>query len=415
MTPPQWHPLRLQTTTPAFLGRYPDLEATQKEIPFPVPSLRGVLAYWLRALAGPCVGNNISELLRLEGDLFGEPAGAGPSRPSRILLRGDRIQTMPPGKPGSDLLYLMGPGLIEDKKLPAERKPPPRRLAPSPLHLDVKNLGRPEHADLFLCALWALRAFGGIGARSRRGFGTLALAEDQAPALKHSERFKRAWLLVDRLDHLDNVLACVADALRELGFPDQGFGEDQPRYPCLASGWFRFDERLLPGSRVEEVLGQVGKALRGFRHPKPPGWTPPPGKPYVLPSTEGYRKVVTPFVDHTTPTWPFVDGALGLPIVYTVKGTTWSPDISVTVEPVDGTTPTRRASPLWLRVSKLPGGWRLRSLAFHSEWLPENLNLRVKTANADAPVVEPTPEQIRARLDSWFDQLPNTLNSPGTT
>src|SRR5690606_16911500 len=59
---PPWHRLQLETTTTAFLGRFPDASLTSGQIPFPVPSLRGALAYWLRALAGPYVGDEISQL-----------------------------------------------------------------------------------------------------------------------------------------------------------------------------------------------------------------------------------------------------------------------------------------------------------------------------------------------------------------
>jgi hypothetical protein len=414
MAPSKWHPLPLRTVTPAFLGRYPDMDARDREIPFPVASLRGVLAYWLRALAGPYIGNNVAELLRVESDLFGRPADTGPARPSRILLRADRIRTAPlPDRPKAELAYLMGPGLIDDEQ------PSPRRLQPGRLPLEVKNTGRPEHADLFLSALWALRTFGGIGARSRRGFGTLAMEQGRMP-LEHTTNFDPAWLYGNRADHLDDILACVATTLQKLDFQADDFGGAQPQYPCFAHGWFRLDERPISSdptnprertSAEENVLRRLGTALREFRHPRPStDWLPPPGQPWVMPASEGYRNVIEPHVNGGRPSQPFTDGALGLPIVYTVQGRA-----KATVEPFDGTEATRRASPLWLRVTPIFREWRLRSLAFHATWLPEDTQLRVRVIDPNpepADVIKPSPEQVRARLDSWFESLPNLIDNP---
>lgn len=139
--------------------------------------MRGVLAYWLRALVGAHLGNEIDQLHAVESAVFGSAKTEHSGGPSPIQIRGGRVQfaVLPPGgEPG--VRYLMGPGLtsVED--------PPSRYLAPGSLWLRVRNAGAVAAGDLFLAALWALRAFGGVGARSRRGFGTLAVDQVLAVA-----------------------------------------------------------------------------------------------------------------------------------------------------------------------------------------------------------------------------------------
>ncbi|MEV4565134.1 RAMP superfamily CRISPR-associated protein [Nonomuraea sp. NPDC049419] len=387
-----WHPLPLSTVTRAFLGRYPRIDMRSGQMMFPIPSLRGALAYWLRALAGPYVGDDITELLRAEAELFGAASdgSSGSSNPSRILLRGNRITVGAPEANG-DLAYLMGPGLT------ARNEPKPRQLPPCGLSLEVRNDGSALHADLFLSALWALRTFGGIGARARRGFGTLAFNREAGLKLEKAT-FERAWLIRDSHDDLPQVLTCVAGALAELRIR-QGTFTGQPRYPCFAEGWYRVEAHPMGISGQDtNALTALGKKLRTFRHPGEPRHN---GK---LPNTAGYREVARPYAKQAAPTGAFNAGALGLPVVYTVHGFRES----VTVEPIttDGS-PARRASPLWLRVTNGRSGWLLRSLAFYNEWLPEDMSLQVKMGRrgADrepAPVTKPNGDVVRAELDAWF-------------
>ncbi|GAB2954037.1 RAMP superfamily CRISPR-associated protein [Nonomuraea fastidiosa] len=382
-----WHSLPLSTVTRAFLGRYPRVGMRSGQMMFPIPSLRGTLAYWLRALAGPYVGDDITELLRAEAELFGA-ASDGSSRPSRILLRGNRINVGAPEAKG-DLAYLMGPGLTTDPK--------PRQLPPCSLPLKVKNDGSALHTDLFLSALWALRTFGGIGARARRGFGTLAFNQSTRLELQASA-FDRQWLIRNSHTDLPHVLACVAEALKELGIR-KGTFSGQPHYPCFAEGWYRVEDHPMNiRGQDTDALASLGELLKAFRHQTDPRGN---GK---LPNTAGYREVARPYANGTAPTGVFNAGALGLPVVYTVHGHSES----VTVEPVtaDGT-PARRASPLWLRVTNGRGGWLLRSLAFHAEWLPEDMKLRVKKGSGGvgrrpAHVERPDEDAVKAELDDWF-------------
>lgn len=394
MTRSTWHDLTVTTITPAFLGKFEDGE-TGARIPFPVPSLRGVLAYWLRALAGAHVGENLSSLRKAESAVFGSARRGDSGGPSPIWLRGPLISLTqyPSRNPAAvadpDVAYLMGPGLRDriGRYLPAgEQK------------LQVRNTGDPVHADLFLCALWGLQAFGGIGTRARRGFGTLSVTW---PSGLQAERFNTRWLSANSPDDLPDVLACVADCLDDLAIPRTA-ETAQPGYPRfdLAKTWYLQEpDILIPAARsADEALAWAGARLREFRINSD-----------EHPNTAGYREVVRPYLAGQRPAAEYAAGTLGLPVVYTQKKTERNPDPrSATVEPVIDGQPSRRASPLWLRVYGKGTTWKLRSLAFNAVWLPDperNLRIRETTEHAALSakqVIPPSKDTIHAELARWF-------------
>lgn len=411
--PEPWHELPVRMVTPGFLGRFdPDGHEHAVTVPFPVPSLRGVLAYWLRALAGAHLGNDIDRLHNVEAAVFGAAKTESSGGQSPIHLRAGRVRftafdlrEQPDG-----LRYLMGPGLTSS--------PPPRFLAPGPVNLRVRNLGSPSTADLFLSALWALRAFGGIGARTRRGFGTLSVA--QVPGLA-TRRFDPAWLQRDTVDDINSVVACVGSAIDDLGFAAD-LGRDKardvtPRYPCFAAGHYRHssdDEDQLRGVAADwrAAFDNAGTWLWAFRHGA--SRHSPESPPVKGAHSQTYEDVVKPFLD--TPTggrWtqkgPLTAAALGLPIPYTDHQGQRKPggkreQRTATVEvQIDGQ-PARRASPLWLRVRHDGTAWRLRSLALYNEWLPPppGATLRIKSDGRSAPIDVPSAQQIRDELARWF-------------
>jgi hypothetical protein len=411
--PEPWHELPLRLVTPAFLGHFDATDQKQAIAPFPVPSLRGVLAYWLRALAGAHVGNDTERLHDVEAAVFGAAKTDTSGGQSPIQLRAGRVRlTVFDFRSEADgLRYLMGPGLT------ASTDQPPRFLAPGAVSVRVRNLGSAPVADLFLGALWALRTFGGIGARTRRGFGTLALSGiPQIPTAS----FDPAWMQRDHADDLAAVIGCVGSAISELKLMaghdrDEAF-RDAPLYPCFAAGGYRCGsdaEDQLPGTAADwrAALDTAGTWLWGFRHGasrRLPGSQPAKGT-----HTQSYNDVIKPYLDHPTSErtqkGPLTAAALGLPIPYSDhQGPRESKDRqrkAVVDVLIDGHS-ARRASPLWLRVRRDQATWRLRSLAFYNEWLPPSprTHLQVKQkASPPGPIDLLTAQQVRAEIDRWFD------------
>jgi hypothetical protein len=394
MAATNWHPLALTAETPMFLGRFASTSVKDGQIPFPVPSLRGALAYWLRTLSGAHVGDNLASLAKAESAVFGGARSGDSGGPSVIWIRGRLIGVS--RYPGTDtnVAYLMGPGL-RDSKEPAAR----HLKAGTTINLFVRNTGGPAHADLFLSALWALRTFGGIGARARRGFGTVSVNIQQLRL--PCARFQQEWLYRDSVDDLPDVLDCVSGTLTDLGIPRTADDTVQPSYPRFdqSAQWYLLEpDVVIPDAeRYEAALAWVGERLRTFRLD---------GDDNL--NTAGYREIVRPYLNGTAFTAAFRAGALGLPVVYTEKAT--QPGIdgrSATIEPVVNGQSSRRASPLWLRVHRVGRTWRLRSLAFNAVWLPDSAQLQIKATKGvtrgELPVQPPSPDLIRQELQRWFE------------
>lgn len=263
-----------------------------------------------------------------------------------------------------------------------------------------------------------MRTFGGIGARTRRGFGTLAV--DAAPDLT-AGCFDHAWLRRDNVDDLGPVVRCVAAAIEDLGIiaaaSRGGSLAGLPRYPCFAANRYRHsadDEDQLPGlaNGWTAALDRSGHWLWGFRHNKGrriTGTLVPTGV-----HSQSYTDVVQPFLDNPagrhTQNGPMTAAALGLPVPYSdhqgprVDGKATQRRAIVEVL-IDGQ-PARRASPLWLRVRHDGASWRLRSLAFATEWLPPEAEPRLRITKVRGPgsaqVDLLTQTQVETELNRWF-------------
>lgn len=186
--------LKLQILTPAFIGgaraRHPD-----KEMPFRPPSVRGALRWWFRAgLAGVLWPQSVSldslnakdredalkreekrcieELRRLETMVFGSTDRASPLAVG--VPRGAVIRHIdqPSRHSQAGLLYL-GYGVFDGGVDAVETEP--GGYVDLPLFL---NHRAPDGvAPVLAATLWLWTHLGGIGARSRRGWGSLGAVE----------------------------------------------------------------------------------------------------------------------------------------------------------------------------------------------------------------------------------------------
>jgi CRISPR type III-B/RAMP module RAMP protein Cmr1 len=195
--PPPWEEIKLALVTPAVLGGARPREVDPHH-PLRVPSVRGCLRHWFRfgvaaqlhvggedaaAGGGPTrLSDAAVRLLRLlEGELFGEVFGAGdqPTRASRLVIRpvSDPLEVRALNAPaqGSGLGYL-GYGLFQRDQQTTALMPGQftlkLRVDRAPLE-DEAAYQRLRGAVAATIALWA--TCGGLGSRTRRGWGSLEL------------------------------------------------------------------------------------------------------------------------------------------------------------------------------------------------------------------------------------------------
>lgn len=148
-----------ELVTPGFCAG-----ASQKTAEIRIPSIKGVLRFWWRALAWSRYKGLLPRIRSEEAALF----GAASSGQSRVLLRyrGEQLKATDVSLDGIGLRYL-GYGAIGRKS-----------LEPG-LAVEVEAFCRTDldddQAETLRLALVALGLLGGIGSRSRNGFGSLSL------------------------------------------------------------------------------------------------------------------------------------------------------------------------------------------------------------------------------------------------
>lgn len=154
-------------TTPLFWGGFD----AEKEAEIRPPSLKGLLRFWFRAIALPQLGT-LDAVWAMEQELFGSTKNQ-----SSFLLTVADVDTQQAKEPlnlkkGFGLSYL-GYGVIDTRGNP--QRPYLRGGGRFKVRLlSGKTLGK-EQLNLLIQAIKALGLFGGAGARSRKGFGSLSL------------------------------------------------------------------------------------------------------------------------------------------------------------------------------------------------------------------------------------------------
>ena len=189
----EWITLTLQVTTPLFNGSAdPDDTGgfrAENEPGVRVASIRGAMRFWFRALAGTLAGPDVRLLSSLERRVFGgiadQRSGGEAATASPLILR------LPdPPKPSRDasflerpegtwISYLLGLGLMRPGQGGASLLRSCVAPGGKPFELKIGfRHDRRATADvqqaieaLALASLWLTCAYGGLGARVRRGFG----------------------------------------------------------------------------------------------------------------------------------------------------------------------------------------------------------------------------------------------------
>lgn len=368
----------LQTVTPLFLGGSDPRETAELR----PASFRGALRFWLRALIGAHVENlNLDALRQAEAAVFGDTAEIGGS-PVILRLSGSpepvEYQAVRQKAGLRYLFFSMGQrqgGITRWRKcFPAGGR--------FELTLQTRSPGRSDGQETAFrraaAALWLLSRLGGLGARSRRGAGSLCPTgapqgwPSDLPAFQSQARTPRA--LQEEL----------AESLRVLP-PKVGLGratkspEPSP-FDILHPDACRICVLDKPWRSWEDALDSVGGAFQAFRRRRPPDY-------------DNVKGVVSGRSKHLD---PVQRAAFGLPIVFYfsslggAKGT------------LEGATHNRRASPLLVKVAPLADGRCAVVLTrFRAPLLGRDERLTLKLPSG--PVFAPPPDLDL--IDDFLDAL----------
>ncbi len=401
--------LRCEVVTPLFCSG-----ADQAEAEFRPPSVRGLVRYWFRALLGGVVGHDLPTLRALESKVFGDTRRASTAsfrtRPEHVETkqRGDRIDSVRSG-----LMYVGYPFYKWQRQ---ERTHTLARgmLAPgSTWSLEVllpRSKGNVR--DVVTGALWTAFLFGGLGSRSRRGFGTIRVETASGASALQWRWPRQPEAFVDWVrKNLQAVDGALCAFVRDQGITPERHLLDVATSTTSAfasfSRWRAVAFTHTTWRSWEPVLHDVGTFMRQFREVPRSGARQPHWKPTV---TQDYRAVVSRFLDGELNSGEAVDlkhDAFGLPIQYRSPGRQGALAI---LEWEEG---DRRGSPLFVHPVKFDDNrYGLLCLLMASQFLPAEARAKLQVSDRNWPSSRPKPDPVPVEPAS-FDILHAFLNALG--
>lgn len=405
-----WQTIKLRVETPMFCG------GPNQEPGLRVSSIKGEIRFWLRAILGGVLGDNLDLIAEVESSLLGSTERSSkvlfriPQQPDNIVVDGDSddddfyysLNTQYESFKG--LVYMLGQGLCQ-YSTETRAFHLTRGFIPIGATFDLKMRFTREYTlaerALLQWAMWAAFTIGGIGARNRRGFGRVRV--DNCPGeLKILANLPPNALLSPR--GRDTILVGMRQEARSVAtkvlgnrFRTTSPSEDFPSFSSMSS--FKWDAHLdnAPFSNDWDLaFAQVGLKLRTFRANEevtPQGYLPARKTHEWLHTIYGEQKSHFPL------------GALGLPIVFKGKNRRFgTPEEKVTAYASNGE--VRWPSPLFLTLIKANNGYRLVSLFFITKFLPP---IGGETATVDymfdgrhSSTLQVEDQDASLLADQWF-------------
>jgi len=385
--------------TPMFLGGADNSSTAEMR----VPSIRGALRYWFRALAGRTCGDDLSKVRLMEEVVFGSTNQAGAVR-IKIENPGHKTRGVEPAwHCGSGLAYLGGQGLFAWDRNARRQKLSRPCLEPGGTFDLVMQGPRVELAATYASLLMLVR-FGGLGSRSRKGFGSLSAVSSDLPHEKwpnlclpddpssfgQSLAYEHKWSRV-AVEHLCKCLGklseewsdpSLADFRGDVPGPSMAL-PDFPSFSCVRARIFmvtRGGARAAFGSFGDwlDPMNQLGGFLREIRETNQRSANPP----YVS-LTKDYVNTVRPFmIDPSVANKDAYADVFGLPIHFRSSGrgaeatVTWrktTREHELTGDQIDQEEmeDKRRASPIFMSFSRAEKWMCLSFLVFGSRFLPD--------------------------------------------
>lgn len=376
--------LNLETVTPLFLGGAdprgePELRAA---------SIRGALRFWLRALLGGVIGDSLDDLRKAESAVFGSTDGASP-----VVVRihhSGALKTAPfsqlaDGKPGIAYLFFAARGTHTEPK---------RYAIPAETSFELKLLLRPgaktDHVfEQAYAALWLLTHLGGLGARSRRGAGSLQVtkvikANDLLSGLPPLE------VQSDTPERLQEELKQGLKRFREITGTSATITSPSAfdvLHPDACKIWV-VDKAF---NSWKEALDSVGRQMQRFRNRRQPDY-------------QNVKKAV----QGRPLTQPVQRAAFGLPIVFYYRS------LQGAKGTLGGEHHDRRASPLFIRVTRLKNGkYALVLTFFRAKLLEDGERLKLKRKGPPAFVNAPDLSLIETFIQDIKQNIAPCLEVTG--
>lgn len=368
--------VKLDLITPAFLGG-PDRHAQQSPR---LPGIKAWLRQWWRAWNGHL---SVTQLRQREAAIFGS------------IDLGTKLRVLHPrqfqqlellardqdyGSGGSALGYL-GYGPVAYEKPKKGNRTQIDALAPNQtMHFRLAHSDRPA-LDEVLKSLWLASALGGVGSRSRRGWGSLLLARGET--VSGLPDLRSAQTRDEYRDALFYGLDTIAPLAARRKAEDLSW--------TALSQETRIVLSVKPFSSWRGAMEDLGNKLIAFRSRDKrgdPKAEPGPDYHKTKAQLRGELPDDTTLPERAAFGMPYAQAFSSLPKVHSRRSPT------ATFTPIwtenDRTVEGRRASPLFCKVVRLGGGDFIWQVAFlPSQALPAGATVRGE--RTDVQPTEPLP------------------------
>ncbi len=239
-----------QVTTPMFMSG-----SDQSVAEFRVPSLLGALRFWYRATAPTRLIQDTTALNRVEAELFGSSdidlgQAAFLTRADTKGISFARCNKQFWDKPGCGYLGFGILGRVQERGYISPGSTIKIRFVMRLKHRKDGSGYYPDHAGL-IKSIKAVTLFGGLGARSRRGFGSLSLVSLQ------DETGQSLWKKPENQEQLRDA---IRNLLTGIGVDDL---ENNPQYTAFS----KESRVIISGSHKDPLLllDEIGKEMVRYR------------------------------------------------------------------------------------------------------------------------------------------------------
>lgn len=194
------------------------------------PSVRGALRWWFRAMMAGIIDYRWETLRELESTVFG-------STSQQSLFQ---VRALAPAATSTTVYVRMNDD--KDLVLPrgGSRRSPKRAALASNSYFPLRlNLYDPRISPIVLGSFWLLAMLSGVGARTRRGFGSVWLNPQGAYTLQAFEGLKLPLQLNGDVNNASSMLASGIANLRDAFARYAGVSPSEPghqHFPSLCKG-----------------------------------------------------------------------------------------------------------------------------------------------------------------------------------